>query len=43
MATEKPDLSHKRNIGRALLLVFITLAVVGIVIFLALNAFIARG
>ena len=43
IATKKPDLSHKRDIGRALLLVFVTLIIIGLVIFLALNAFVAEG
>ena len=43
MSTKSPDLSHKRDIGRALLIVFLSLAVIGLVIFLAFEAFVAGG
>ncbi|MFH2105365.1 MAG: hypothetical protein ABII72_03975 [Parcubacteria group bacterium] len=43
MATKPPDLSHKRAIGRALLIVFTTLAILGLVAFLAFEALVAGG
>jgi len=43
MATKSPDLSHKRDIGRALLIVFLTLAVLGLIVFLAFEALVAGG
>lgn len=43
MATKPADPTHKREIGRALLIVFLALVVIGLVIFLAFEAIVVGG